>query len=153
MNEQERQQHREEYINEVAPLFQLMFPMINGVGIMASKMENKAAKHKLRTTKEMKRDLGDIEKAAKRLYTLCENYRRTYLYTNRTTEDDRDRADYVLLYDSNRYLYYNMRLFNALVGGADGVGLMRLDGMYKLITKKRTKDTISEDLIQQFNIK
>lgn len=153
MTAQERQQQKDEYCNEVAPLFQIMFPMINGVGIMAKKMELKASRHKLRTTKEMRRDIGDIEKAAQRLYTLCENYRRTYLFTNKTTEEDRDNTDYVLLYDSNRYIYYNMRLFNALVGDCDALGLLQLDTTYKIITKTRTKDTISEQLIKQFNIK
>lgn len=142
-----------EYFDYAAPLFGMMFPMMHSIAIMASKLECKAYKCKLRMSKDTKRDFAQIEQTAKRLKQLCDMYQQKYLFTNKTNEDEKDMADMVILNDSNLYLYYMMMLQNMLASGATSTDLAKLDTTYKLLTKNTHKfGMIPNETIAEFRL-
>lgn len=142
-----------DYVADVAPLFSVLFPLLNGAAICSKKIELRAYRDKLKTKQQRKRDLSTIEQTAARLYALCDKYTADYLHTQRTTEDERDHATLVLIENSNLFIYFLLRLQNALIAGADKTTLLQLDTLLKLAAKNCDRyDLIKEATFENFDL-
>lgn len=141
------------YVADVAPLFSVLFPLINAAGVVSKKIELRSYRDKLKTKQQRKHDLAQIEQAAARLYALADKYTADYLHTPRTTEDERDHATLVLIENSNLFIYFLLRLQNALLAGADKTALLQLDTMLKLAAKNCDRyDIIKEATFENFDL-